>query len=191
RLRAFAGCMATSNLASTAFFALYILFGTRELHLTAAQLGLVYGIGAAGSMLAAIAAPRLTARWGIGRVLLLGALLGSAEVLPVVFANPANAVALLIFSSLLGNFGWVVYNINAISVRQSVVSPELLGRVNASMGFLMAGMLPVGALLGGLLGQALGLRATITLAAVGSLLSAGWILFSPVPGILSIEKTGG
>ena len=65
-LRAFAGCLATSNLASMAFFALYILFGTRELGMEPAALGLVYGIGASGAIAGSIAAPRLAARAGRG-----------------------------------------------------------------------------------------------------------------------------
>jgi len=49
-LRAFAGCLATSNFASNIFFALYILFGTRELGMDAAELGLTYGLGASGAV---------------------------------------------------------------------------------------------------------------------------------------------
>ena len=92
-------------------------------------------------------------------------------------------------AGLFLNLGLSTATIQRADINHAQVST--LFWINASMGFLMAGMLPVGALLGGLLGQALGLRATITLAAIGSLLSAGWILFSPVPGIRSIEKAGG
>ena len=55
-LRAFAGCMATSNFFSSAFFTLYVLFGTRELGLGAAALGLVYGVGAGGAVVGALLA---------------------------------------------------------------------------------------------------------------------------------------
>ena len=67
RLRALAGCLATSNLASNVFFALYLLYGTRELGLNAAALGLVYGIGAIGAPLGAVCAPWAAARFGLGR----------------------------------------------------------------------------------------------------------------------------
>jgi MFS-type transporter involved in bile tolerance (Atg22 family) len=185
-LRSFAGCLATSNITSNAFFALYILFGTRELGLNAAQLGLVYGIGASGALLGAVLAPRVAERLGIGRAVILGAILGSLEVLPVVFATPRLAVALLLLSSLLGNFGWVLYNVNATSLRQAVTPIPMQGRMNATLNFMIAGMLPLGALLGGALGQVLGLRPTITLAAIGSLLSALWVIFSPVRGLMRI-----
>ena len=182
-LRAFAGCLATSNFFSNAFFALYILFGTRDLQLNAADLGLVYGLGASGALVAAVAAPRLTARLGVGKATILGALLGSLEVLPVVFATPVTGIPLLLLSSFLGNFGWVLYNVNAVSMRQALTPMPLQGRMNATFSFLESGMLPLGALAGGVLGELLGLRMTIALAAFGSLLSVLWILFSPVKGM--------
>ena len=185
-LRAFAGCLGTSNFASNAFFALYILFGTRELGLNAAQLGLVYGLGASGALVAALVAPRLVSALGVGRALILGALLGSLEVLPVVFAIPGSAVSMLFLSSLLGNFGWVLYNINAVSIRQAVTPPAFMGRVNATFSFLVSGMLPLGALAGGALGELVGLRTTILLAAIGSLFSFLWVLLSPVRSLRSV-----
>lgn len=187
-LRAFAGCLATSNLTSSAFFALYILFGTRELGLNAAALGLVYGIGASGALVGAVLAPWAATRLGIGRSVLVGAFLGSLEVLPVVFATPHLAVPLLVLSSLLGNFGWVLYNIHETSVRQAVTPMALQGRMNATFRFLVSGMLPLGALAGGALGEGLGLRETITLAAVGSLLSCLWVVCSPVRALAQLPE---
>jgi MFS family permease len=187
-LRAFAGCLATSNFASSAFFALYILFGTRELGLDAAELGLVYGLGASGALVGAMVASRVAARLGVGRALIIGAFLGSLEVLPVVFATPHTAVYLLLLSSMLGNFGWVLYNVNAISLRQAVTPMALQGRVNATFSFLVSGMLPLGALTGGVLGEVLGLRNTIILAAVGSLFAFLWVLFSPARNVTQIPE---
>jgi MFS-type transporter involved in bile tolerance (Atg22 family) len=187
-LRAFAGCLATSNFASNAFFALYILFGTRELGLNAAELGLAYGLGASGAVIAAMIAQWVTSRMGVGRALILGAFLGSLEVLPVVFATPRSALLLLLLSSLLGNFGWVLYNVNALSLRQAVTPMALQGRVNATFSFLVSGMLPLGALVGGALGNGLGLRNTILLAAIGSLFASLWVLFSPVRNVRRIPE---
>jgi Na+/melibiose symporter-like transporter len=187
-LRAFAGCLATSNFTSSVFFALYILYGTRELGLNAAALGLVYGIGASGALVGAMLAPWVAARLGVGWAIIAGAFLGSLEVLPVVFATPSLAVPLLLLSSLLGNFGWVVYNVNETSVRQAVTPMALQGRMNATFIFIVSGMLPLGALAGGAFGQVLGLRETITLAAFGSLLSFLWVLFSPVRGLARIPE---
>jgi hypothetical protein len=180
--------LATSNFTASAFFALYILFGIRALGLNAATLGLVYGIGASGALGAAVLAPWATARLGVGRAIIVGAFLGSLEVLPVVFAMPRSAVPLLVLSSLLGNFGWVLYNVNETSVRQAITPMALQGRMNATFRFLVSGMLPLGALAGGALGEVLGLRATITLAAVGSLLSGLWVVCSPVRNLARLPE---
>lgn len=187
-LRAFVGCMAASNFTSNAFFALYILFGTRELGLTMAALGLVYGFGASGALVGAVLAPWAAARLGVGRAIIVGAFLGSLEVLPVVFATPHLAVPLLLVSSLLGNFGWVFYNVNATSVCQAVTPVALQGRTNATLRCIVSGMLPLGALTGGALGQVLGLRETITLAAFGSLFSFLWVLCSPLRDLARIPE---
>jgi MFS family permease len=188
RLRALAGCLATSNLASNVFFALYMLYGTRELGLNAAALGLVYGIGAIGAPLGAVCAPWAAARFGLGPTILGGAILGSLEVLPAVFATPRLAVPLLMLSSLIGNFGWVVHNVNSLSLRQAITPPALQGRVHATWHFLVTGMLPLGALAGGALGQALGLRPAIALAACGSALASLWVIFSPLPKLVGIPE---
>ena len=187
-LRAFVGCLATSNFTSNIFFALYILFGVRELGMNAAQLGLVYGLGASGALFGAVLAPWIGARVGTGRALILGALIGSLEVMPVIFATPATAEALLFLSSWLGNFGWVLYNVFAVSVRQAIVPITLQGRVNATFSFLVAGMLPLGALVGGWLGTSLGLRNAITIAAIGSCLSILWIVFSPARAMVKFPN---
>ncbi len=188
-LRAFVGCLATSNFTSNIFFALYILFGVRELGMNAAQLGLVYGLGASGALFGAVLAPWIGARLGTGRTLILGALIGSLEVMPVIFATPSTAEALLFLSSWLGNFGWVLYNVFAVSMRQAIVPITLQGRVNATFSFLVAGMLPLGAIAGGWLGTSLGLRNAITIAAIGSCLSFLWVVLSPARRMVKLPNT--
>jgi len=74
----------------------------------------------------------------------------------------------------------MIFNINVVSLRQTITPDRLLGRMNASMRFLVWGTLPFGALLGGGLGQAIGLRTTLFVGAVGSVLAVLWVLFSPV-----------
>ena len=179
-LRAFAGCTTTSNLTSQVLFALYILFGVRELGLNASELGLIYGIGASGALIGALSAPWIATRFGVGHAIVGGAVLGSLEVLPVAFATPPLAMLLLLTSGFVGHFGWTVYSINETSLRQAITPANLQGRMNATMLFVGNGMTPIGALAGGVLGEWLGLREAITVAAFGSLLSFLWVLFSPV-----------
>jgi hypothetical protein len=74
----------------------------------------------------------------------------------------------------------VVYNVAQVSFRQSVCPDHLLGRMNASIRFLVWGTIPIGGLLGGALGELIGLRATLLVTAVGMVLSPVWVIVSPL-----------
>jgi hypothetical protein len=77
-------------------------------------------------------------------------------------------------------FGIVVYNVNQASYRQLLCPPHLLGRMNATMRFLVWGTLPLGGLLGGALGSWLGTRYAIWVAVSGEALTPIWLLASPL-----------
>ena len=82
-----------------------------------------------------------------------------------------------------GFFGGVmtpVYNINQVSLRQAITPDRLQGRMNASMRFIVWGTIPIGSLMGGALGDAIGLWPTLWLMAICQLLAPLWVLFSPV-----------
>ena len=73
-----------------------------------------------------------------------------------------------------------MYSINQISVRQALTPDHLLGRVNASRRVLVFGVAPIGALLGGVLGETVGLRPTLLIGAAVELLSFVIALRSPL-----------
>ena len=74
----------------------------------------------------------------------------------------------------------MVYNVAQVSYRQAVTPDHLLGRMNASVRFLVWGVMPLGALAGGGLGTVLGIRTTLLLSAAGASLSGFWVLASPL-----------
>ncbi|HEX4836466.1 MAG TPA: MFS transporter, partial [bacterium] len=76
-----------------------------------------------------------------------------------------------------------VYNITQVSLRQAIVPHRLQGRMNATMRFLVWGTMPLGGLVGGFLGEQLGLRGAIGVGAAGNLLAFLWVLASPVRGL--------
>jgi hypothetical protein len=80
----------------------------------------------------------------------------------------------------LFDVAWPVYNINELSLRQSIAPPQLLGRVNSAAHLLFRGLLPVGAMAGGILAQGIGMRLTMFAGSLGILLSTLWLLFSPI-----------
>jgi hypothetical protein len=82
---------------------------------------------------------------------------------------PLPAIPLLLVGRLLAGAGLPLFVVNAVSLRQAITPAPLLGRVAAGIRSITWGVLPVGALLGGLLGEHIGLRPTLLVAACGSL----------------------
>jgi len=81
---------------------------------------------------------------------------------------------------LVGGLTTVVYNVNQVSLRQAITPDRLQGRVSATFRVIVWGVSPIGAVVGGLLGEVIGLRATLLVGAIGVFLEFGWLLFSPV-----------
>jgi predicted MFS family arabinose efflux permease len=96
-------------------------------------------------------------------------------------------VAALIAAQFAGSAGVVVYNVNQVSLRQAITPDHLLGRMNASVRFLIWGTIPIGALIGGFLGERIGLRPTLFVGAGSSFLSLLWLLLSPVRRVRRAE----
>ena len=179
-LRAQAGCTATSNLFSSLAFAVVLVFFVRELGLSAGVIGLVFSVGAAGSLLGAVTARRISDRFGIGPTSIVMAAAFGPSFLLVAFAPEGNAaVPLLIAAQLLFGFTVVVYNIAQVSYRQAICPPRLQGRMNSTMRFMVWGTIPIGTLLGGALATWVGLRETIVIGAIGGGTAFLWLLFSP------------
>jgi MFS family permease len=177
-----AGCTATSNLFGSMLRAIFILYLTRELHVEPAVQGIIFAAGAPGALLAALVGTRVTKRLGLGVSIIASIFLGMASSLLVIFASDASlgTAVILVIMFFLGSFSFVLYNINQVSLRQVITPDRLLGRMNSSMRFLVWGTIPLGSLIGGFLGDAIGLRSTIILATVLGLSAFLWVLFSPV-----------
>jgi MFS family permease len=163
--------------------AVLILFATRELGLSAGAIGLAYICGGLGCVLASAFAQRLSARLGVGPVIVHGlaltALGWQAFGLvsgPVWLATVGLGCAMLVF-----DFGAVLYGINYLSLRQAITPDRLLGRMTATMRFLTVAAAPLGSLAGGALATVIGLRPTLlTIGVLGILLVAGAVAWSPV-----------
>ena len=101
------------------------------------------------------------------------------EGLGVVLKNPVLR-AIAGTTSTSNFFGSMVYNINQVSLRQSITPDRLQGRMNASMRFIVWGTIPIGTLIGGALAATIGLREAIWVGAIGGLTAVLWLVFSPV-----------
>ena len=160
---------------------LYILFAVRELKLDAVLLGAIIAVGGVSGLFGALATGRLVRRFGFGRTMIGAALLiAIAGFLPPLAHGPVAWCAAMLAVAQLGDVAWSVYSINELTLRQAVAPAHLLGRINAAAHLMFGGVLPVGALLGGALAEAIGLRAAMFTGAIGFLLSTLWLIFSPI-----------
>ncbi|MDD2920413.1 MFS transporter [Rhodoferax sp.] len=158
-----------------------ILFATRELGLNERQVGLCYvGLGA-GTVLASTLGHRISLRLGPGPCLVLGVAVCGTGWLQLALA-PANAwgVASFVLMLLCFSAGAVLIFINFLALRQAVTPEPLLGRMTSTMRWLILIPAGPGALLGGYLGEHLGLRYALALGGIGALLLAAWAWRHPV-----------
>lgn len=172
----------TANFFSTIAVTLEAVLILRVLDLGPASLGLILGVGSAGGLLGAIATPWITKRIGEGTAVSLSALamgLGVAA-FPLAGMLPSVALPILIAGMFLESFLVLVYNITQVTMRQRLTPPHLLGRMNASIRFVVWGVMPIGALISGVLGSTIGVVPTMWIGTIGTTFAAGWVLFSPL-----------
>lgn len=171
-LRATAITSATGNLAFAIASAVSIVFMVRTLHLSPTAVGLVMALGSLTVMAGAALTPWLARTVGSARIVWVALAVSGPIGLLTPLAQPGWLVALLVFGTAAGELGQIVYAITNVTLRQRLCPAHLLGRVNATMRFLIMGMFPLGALLGGLLGQVIGVRATLWVSGVLIVLSS-------------------
>ena len=160
----------------------FVLFIINELKLTSLQFGLVVSSSGVASLIGALLVSRIAHRLGPGPTIILGqGFTGLGGVLLAVAGGPpALALFLLVSGQISFGLGTPLYSVNQIALRQAMTPRHLLGRVNASRRFLVFGIMPLGALLSGLLGSTLGLRPTLIMGAGGLLVAFLWVLFSSI-----------
>lgn len=167
---------------------LYALYAIRVLHISPFWMGVTIGIGGASSLVGALLAERAAQRLGLGRTLLgtvwIEKLFNLA--IPLAASFPPFGLVLLILSQM-GDILGTIYAINAISLRQAITPSRLLGRVSASMELITAGVGPLGALLGGVLGDKIGVQDTLFVSITGMTFAGVWLLLSPIRHLLSIQ----
>ena len=178
-LRAIAATTATANLFSGVMTAVEVVFLVRAVHASPAVIGLLFSLGAAGGVLGAIATGPISERIGGARATMVGIGLNATTLLIPLTTAGAGLLFFGVGYMLIG-FGVVLYNVNQVSFRQRLCPDELLGRMNATMRFVVWGVLPVGALVGGVLGTLIGLRPTLWVSAGGQAIAGLWLVFSRI-----------
>ena len=181
-------CTGTANLFGNIMFTLLLLYEVRFLGLAPGVIGLIGFFAALGALLGGFTATSLAARFGVGRIIVVAIFVGGPAALLVPLAPVGNAAAVFIaVSGAIGGWGSVVYNVNQVSLRQAITPNELMGRMNATMRFLVWGTIPIGSALGGILGSTIGVHETIWVGAILGCFVFLAVLLSPVRSLRRIE----
>lgn len=187
-LRRIVACTGLTNLASSAVFALYVLYAITTLGLSETTLGLVMSVSAVGGILGAVSSERFGRLVGEGRAIPISAVISGVAMLTVPLASVLPPVPTLVAGGFLIFWAVVVYNVAQVSFRQRLCPKPLLGRMNASIRFLVWGPMPVGAFLGGVLGQQLGVVPTMWIFCSLAVLGALPVVLSPLVGMRTLPR---
>jgi MFS family permease len=163
--------------------AVLILFATRELLLSAGSIGFAYALGGLGCVLASVLAQRLSAKFGVGPMLINGLIMTAFgwQAFGLIGGPPWVATIALGAAMLVFDFGAIQWGINYLALRQAITPDRLLGRMTATMRFFGVASAPLGSLVGGALATAIGLRPTLlTIGALGLVLSVVAVVWSPL-----------
>ena len=182
--------VATVNLFNYMFAALAVLYFTVHLGVSPGVLGLVLGAASAGAVLVSVVTGRLVRAIGIGPAYTVGLLAFPAPLILVPMAGgPRPAVLGLLFLAEFGaGLGVMILDIAAGSLLAALVPHRLRARVSGAFRTVNYGIRPVGALIGGALGTAFGVRPTLWLATVGALLGALWLVGSPIVRLRTLPE---
>ena len=182
-LRAIAACTGTSNFFGQILFSIFVLYAVRVLHMSSVALGVVFAVGSIGSIAGALSANRLRKRLGVGPAIVAYAVIFSCAGIAFPLAPRSFPAPVLIAGMGLFGFASVAYNITQVSLRQAITPERLQGRMNAAMRWIVWGTIPLGTLLGGAIGQTVGLRTALWVGAIGSIPVFLTVLLSPVRSI--------
>jgi MFS family permease len=182
-LRTIGAATATSNLFSSIGGAAFMLFAINELKMSPALIGAAFSLGSVGGLVASLVAGPLSRRFGVGRVIVATVALGGPFEFAVGLGSAgADALNLLLIAAAgfaMGGSG-TIYNINQVSLRQAITPEAMSGRMNATMRWFVWGTMPIGSIIGGIIGETLGVRAAILIGGAGASLAFVPLLFGPV-----------
>jgi len=139
--------------------------------------------GSVGGLLGAVSTPKLIKIFGEGPLIVLSSfVMGLSQLLvPLSWYLPREfALPALIVNTTITSFTVLAYNITQVTARQRICPEHLLGRMNASIRFMVWGSMPIGALISGVLGDQFGVITTIWVGAVLNFFTFGFVFFSPL-----------
>lgn len=147
-LRPMAIILGLMNMADMVSTATFVLFAQEVVDVGPFLFSVIGFGGAFGGIVGGHYAPRVSARLGSGNALALT--LAAGIVVPALIGLFAYWPVVLVLFGMMTFWG-LVWNVITVSLRQTIIPPRLLGRVNSVYRFFAWGMMPVGAALGGVI----------------------------------------
>ena len=182
----------TINLFNFAFAALFILYATATLGVSPGALGLALGVGAIGGLLGAVVASRIGRRLGLGPAYALGCIIFPVSLILVPIAQPGMPMPVILGLILASEFGAglgvMILDINIGSINNARIGDRIRARANGAYRTINYGVRPVGALLGGLLGTAIGVREALFVVTIAASLGVLWMIGSPVLSLRDLPE---
>jgi MFS family permease len=177
-LRWIALTAASVNFFSSIAYAVYFLFLKNELSLGSGTIGTIVALTAAGGITGAAVGDRVERAIGRLRTMACAVLAValSYACLPLMLVISVPRIPLLVVAAILGGLGAIVYTINAVATRQERTPDHLQGRVNVSFRLLVFGTMPLGALLGGWIGQTAGIHTALAVGGIATGAGALWLV---------------
>jgi MFS family permease len=189
-LRAVAGSAGSFNFFSQLQLTLYVIYAARVKHMSAGEIGLILVGFGIGGVVSSVSVGRVLTWLGYGPSLVAG--YGAAAVaifcIPLVPGRGLTSTSIFLVVYFVAGYAIVGTNIAMATMRQVASPPSLQGRVNASFRFAIGALMPVSALLAGLLGETLGLRPTLFICGAGMPISVIWVALSPTRKVRSVEE---
>ncbi|WP_162795602.1 MFS transporter [Nonomuraea lactucae] len=170
-----------TNLCLSAVIGLSVLFLAEEVKLPPGLIGVLLMSGAVGGLLGGLSGGWLFKRYGTARVTWLALAVTSPFGLLLPMTQADWRVSFFTITSIALSWGAILYNVGQLTYRQTVAPEHMLGRINATVRFVVWSTMPVGALLGGLVAQQIGVRQALWVFMAGRLISFVPLLFSPLP----------
>lgn len=154
---------AVSTLTFGVFSALYMLYTLDEIGLSPGAVGVIISVGGVAALCGALLSRRLATAVGLGPAMIICLAIGQAGGLLIPLAGAAKglAIPLLAAHQFIGDAFLVAFEIQAVSLRQAALPLAVLARANAVFSAVNGALLPLGALLAGVAGNALGVRPTL------------------------------
>lgn len=174
--------VATINFFNFVFFALFLLYASRYLHVAPAAIGVVLGVAAGGTLVASALTGRISRAIGVGPAFLIGCFLFPAPLLLVPAARGPHwlVIAFLFTAEFISGMGLMLLDILAASISAGLIPPPLRSRVSGAFMVVNYGVRPLGTTVAGVLGSTIGVHSTLWIGAGGALLGMAFLLPSPI-----------